>query len=85
MTFSFAIRPVTAATTNTQPYCPSCKPKPIGVQIHMKKVPISCRMLSFMRLISSSATVRHSHSQLKLERNQMTMDDARMMVNAFLM
>ncbi len=31
MTFSFATKPVRAATANTQPFAPSCEPNPSGV------------------------------------------------------
>ena len=67
--------PVTAATTNTHAYSPHCTPKPIGVHIQQTKEPISYKILSSISTIC--------HCQEKLERNQMTMAEATMMVNAF--
>ena len=75
MTFSLAMRPTTAATANTHPFS-SCNPKPSGVNSQVTKEPMSCRILSSMPTIC--------HFQEKFCRNHSTMQEARMMVNAFL-
>ena len=79
MTFSLAMRPVTAATANTQPHSPICAPKPTGVKSGCTRRPKLARMLSLMRSSDKNSSVGE-----KCEMTQMMMVEARMMVNAFL-
>ncbi len=80
-TFSFAIRPVTAATAIFQP-SPACV-HPRGVKIHAIALPILDRILESN--CSASSIPKPPSVHPKVIRNQRTMVDSKMIVPAFLM
>ena len=78
-TFSFAIRPVTAATAIFHPSPAFVHPR--GAKIHAIAEPIFARILLF----NSSTIPNPPFSQPKPIKNQRTIVERRMMVPAFLM
>ena len=78
-TFSFAIKPVIAATAIFQPSPALVQPS--GVKIHAIALPIEARI----ELFNSSTIPKLPLSHPKLIKNHNTMVDKRMIVPAFLM
>ena len=87
ITFSFATRPLIAATANTQPNEPSVEPNPRGVNIGWINWPKLARIEFDIKAISAGFSLSISinlHPQVKWDVNQMIIVESKIIVKAFL-